>query len=182
VARTSQVPRPASAHRFTSTLRKSDNRLWGAYIQVPAQTAAALVTGASRRVVCALNGAEEHQCALIPHGKGTFVITVNKQRRESLGLAFGCEVRVTLRGDASTYGLPLPEELRELFLQDPEGARLFHGLTPGKQRTLLYIVGSPKKTDGRVQRAVAVIRHLKLRKGKIDYRQLYSSFKRRPAP
>lgn len=41
----------------------------------------------------------------------------------------------------------MPEELEELLHQDEEGNRLFHALTPGKQRTLLYYIGAPKTAD-----------------------------------
>lgn len=86
--------------------------------------------------------------------------------------AFGTKVSVVLQQDTSEYGLPLPEELKEVFRQDPEGKKLFHALTPGKQRTLLYIVGNVKDPGKRVFRALAIVRHLKENKGVIDYKRL----------
>jgi uncharacterized protein YdeI (YjbR/CyaY-like superfamily) len=81
-------------------------------------------------------------------------------------------VSVLLKKDESEYGLPMPEELQELLLQDEEGDRLFHALTIGKQRTLLYIVGSVKDTGKRISRALAIVNHLKATGGKIDYKKL----------
>ena len=76
--------------RFTSLLERSENRLWGAHIAVPPAVAKKFEAGGGpRRVVCSLNASEERQCAIIPAGKGRFVITVNKGLREKLGLAFG---------------------------------------------------------------------------------------------
>lgn len=66
----------------------------------------------------------------------------------------------------------MPEELEELLHQDEEGNRLFHALTPGKQRTLLYYIGSPKTADTRIYRAVAVVEHLKTYNGKIHFKIL----------
>ncbi len=126
-------------------------------------------------MLCELNNGEEYQCALLPFGVGVFVISVNKKLRDELGLGFGEEVRVRLKKDTSAYGLPMPDELKEVFRQDVEGDELFHALTRGKQRTLLYIIGSVKNPEKRVARAVAVVTHLKANSGKINYKQLYLS-------
>jgi len=163
--------------RFTSILERSTNKLWGCHFRVPTRIAKQLFGNNSRRVVCSLNGSAPHQCAILPHGNGRFVITVNKKRRDTLGLDFGMKVSVTLKKDESEYGLPLPEELDELLRQDAEGRKLFHSLTAGRQRTLLHIIGSVKSPEKRVQRAIAVVNHLKVNKGKINYRQLNKSLR-----
>ena len=86
-------------------------------------------------------------------------------------------MEVGLRKDESEYGLPMPEELDELLKQDETGNRLFHALTPGKLRTLLYIAGQPKTSDVRLRRAIAIVEHLKSNDGKINYRQLNEEMK-----
>ncbi len=163
--------------RFTSVLERSDNKLWGCHFRIPSRIAKQLMNGDGRRVVCTLNDAAEYQRAMIPHGNGSFVITVNKKLRDSLGLTFGMEVEVSLRRDESQYGLPLPKELQALLRQDEEGNALFHALTRGRQRTLLYIIGSAKSSEKRIARAIAVVNHLKANKGAINYKQLYASLK-----
>lgn len=162
---------------FTSTLEESTNKLWGCHFGVPDVVARVFTDGGSRRVVCTLNEKKEYQCALLPRGDGTFLITVNKQTQKQLGLKPGSKVSVSLRKDDSEYGLPMPEELAELLAQDEEGNRLFHALTPGKLRTLLYIVGQPKNSDARIARAIAIVEHLKKNGGKINYRQLNEEMK-----
>jgi hypothetical protein len=157
---------------FRSVLEQSTNKLWGGHFPVPAAIAAELIEGGSRRVFCSINGRPEHQCALIPHGGGSFVITVNKGLREELGISPGSELRVTLRRDDSDYGLPMPEEFSELLRQDDDGNHFFHALTAGKQRTLLYIIGRGKTPDERISRALIVTAHLKTYKGRIDYKAL----------
>jgi len=164
---------------FTSILERSNNKLWGAHFRVPRLAAKSLIEGKSRRVLCSLNNAPGRQCALVPFGDGSFVITVNKPLRESLGLKFGSRIRIVLRKDRSKYGLPMPEEMQEAFRQDQEGDKLFHALTPGRQRTLLYIVNSGKGIDERIFRAISVIRHLKETGGKINYRKLNTLLRKR---
>jgi len=158
---------------FNAVLEASTNKLWGCHFAVPQAVANALVTeGEARRVVCTLNEKVEYQCALLPRGDGSFVVTVNQKTQTNLGLKIGSKVSVSLRKDESEYGLPMPEELAELLAQDEEGNRYLHALSPGKLRTLLYIVGQPKNSDIRLHRALAVVEHLKANKGKIDYKKL----------
>lgn len=163
---------PEDSYDFTSTLEESTNKLWGAHFIVPEVIARVFITGNDRRVVCILNEKVEYQCALLSKGDGSFLITVNKKTRDKLGLKPGSKVHASLRKDESEYGLPMPEELEELLKQDVEGNRLFHALTPGKLRTLLYIVGQPKSSDVRLRRALVIVEHLKKHEGKIKYRQL----------
>ena len=137
--------------RFTAILEKSTNKLWGSHLRVPKSVAEKLVRSGSRRVLRTLNGSEAHQCALLPYGEGSFVLSVNKKWCDTLHLEIGSEARVSLQLDESKYGLPVPAELRVLLRQDDEGNRLFHSLTPGRQRTLLYIIGQqaiPKRARG----------------------------------
>jgi len=162
---------------FASRLERSTNKLWGCHFRVPRQIALKLISGKSRRVVCTLNGSVAYQTALRPWSKGAFVIPVNAMLRRTLAVDVGMDVQVSLTKDRSKYGLPMPDELRMLLRQDPEGNRLFTALTPGRQRTLLHIVGSAKQIEKRIIRAVTIVNHLKAHKGKINYRQLYTSLR-----
>ena len=158
---------------FNSVLEESTNKLWGCHFVVPKLVSDAIITqGEARRVVCTLNENLEYQCALLPRGDGSFVITVNKKSQTKLGLKIGSKINVSLQKDESEYGLPMPEELAELLAQDEEGNRYLHDLSPGKLRTLLYMVGQPKNSDVRLHRALVVVEHLKRNRGKIDYKQL----------
>ena len=168
------------ALHFDAILEESTNGLWGSHFGVPKVIAEALIGASdSKRVVCVLNETLEYQCALIPRGDGTHVITVNKKNQTKLGLKIGSKFRVSLRADESEYGLPMPEELAELIAQDEDGNRLLHALTPGKLRTLLYLVGQPKSSDLRLHRALVVVEHLKTNKGAIDYKKLNLALRER---
>jgi hypothetical protein len=164
--------------RFTAILEKSTNKLWGSHLRVPSSVAEKLVRGGSRRVLRTLNSSEAHQCALLPYGRGSFVLSVNKKWCDALSLGIGSTVKVGLQPDGSTYGLPMPAELKELFRQDKEGNRLFHSLTQGRQRTMLYTIGSASDPDARAWRASIIIRHLRDNNGKINYKRLSQSLKR----
>jgi hypothetical protein len=171
--------RSHNVHRFTAVLEKSTNKLWGCHFRVPNPIAQKLITDGKRRVVCTINESEEFQRALLPHGNGSFVITVNKELRDTLGLSFGMKVRVSVQKDESAYGLPVAEEFEELLRQDSEGNKFFHALTRGRQRTLLFIVGQVKDPEKRALRAAIVVRHLKSNNGKVNYRQLNALLRHR---
>ena len=71
----------------------------------------------------------------------------------------------------------MPEEMAEVLESDPEGDELFHALTPGKQRNLLYIIGKVKSSELRIHKALVVVEHLKTQGGKINFSQLYDELK-----
>lgn len=166
-------------YAFSATLEASNNKLWGAHFVVPDAVAQVFVAQGAKRVVCTLNGLETYQCALLPKGDGAYLITVNKKLRDTLRIREGSRLQVTLQKDESEFGLPMPEELDALLDEDREGADWFYALTPGKQRTLLYIVQSIKNSDLRLTRSIAVLDHLKKNAGKINYRQLNEEIKER---
>jgi len=130
-----------------------------------------------KRVVCTMNGIESFQCALLPWGD-LFYIIVNKKKRDALGIVAGDTVDVLLKKDESKYGLPMPEEFQEVLNQDPEGDRMFHGLTAGKQRSILYLLSRPKNIDVRIHQALLIVAHLKENDGKIVDKKLYEEMKR----
>jgi hypothetical protein len=164
-------------YHFTAVLEKFNSNLWGHHLSVPDTVAQVFVANDAKRIVCTLNEAVEFQAALMPKGDGAWFININKTLRDKLGLMIGTPVRVALRKDDSEYGLPMPEEFAELLHQDEVGNQIFHALTPGKQRTLLYIVGSVKSPDLRLNRAIVVVEHLKENSGKINFKQLYAQLK-----
>lgn len=165
---------------FEAALQSSESKIYQTHVVVPNEIASHFLADGTKRVVAMLiaeNMSVEYQCGLIPRGKGKTVIMVNKDYRTKLNIDAGSKVIVQLRKDDSEYGLEMPEELAELLKQDTEGDRLFHTLPEGKQRTLLYIVSSMKNPTRRIERAIAVVEHLKAREGKIDYRQLNNDLK-----
>ncbi len=167
----------APKNTFTAVLEKFDSHLWYYYFLVPNEIATVFVSEKSKRVVCIINDSEKIQCALMHKKGGGFFINVNKKTRDKLKLNSSSEINVQLTKDDSKYGLPMPEELAELLKLDDEGNELFHSLTPGKQRTLLHIIGLPKGMDIRIRRAIAILNHLKENNGKIDYKMMNEAMK-----
>ncbi len=148
------------------------------FLRFPAEIGRRFQTDArTRRVVCTLNGKHTYQCALLPN-KDEFCIGVSKAIREKLGLEDGSVVRVKLEHDTSKYGAPMSAELKEVLRQDRDGNRLFHKLTAGRQRSLIYMISSVKNIDRRIHLALIVLEHIKENDGKVIGEKLQEEIKR----
>jgi len=130
------------------------------------------------RVIININGQGNIFCGLAHDGKGNFYVTISKELRKRFGIGLGDEVKLTISPDDSEYGMPLPEELAELWAVDEEAHRLFHLLTPGKQRGLIYQVAKPKGMETRVKKAVQISEYLKGVNGRLDYKDLNEYMKK----
>lgn len=131
----------------------------------------------TKRVVCNINDKVKFQTAILSSKDVGYFINLNQSLLKELNASFGDNVQVSLEVDNSKYGLPLPIEMEELLIQDIEGNHVFHSLTPGKQRSLLHIIGKPKSSDIRLRKAITVINYLKMTNGKLDFKELNEAFK-----
>ncbi len=163
--------------RFTARLANFHSTLWTYHVAVPIDLALPLIEGEDRRVICTFQDSITVHAGLMPNGEGGFFITVNKDIRTRLHLEVGDELTVALEKDRSDYGMAMPEELEVLLAQDETGNRLFHALPPGKQRTLIFIVAKYKQTDTRIRKALIIVEHLKMNKGKVNYPKLGEEMK-----
>lgn len=162
---------------FTTILSQfPSSPLWGWHFLVPSDIAEKFVEGKNRRVICTINGEVTLHCALMPN-KETWFIMLNKSIQKKLKTPLNSEIQVRIIRDESEYGMPMPDEFREVLDQDQEADKYFHMLTPGKQRTLIYIVSTVKNAESRIRKSLAIADHLTANKGRIEYRLLNEAFK-----
>lgn len=165
---------------FTSPVIKLNSPVWTLIAPVPDAIAEKLIPETTdKRVICTLNDQVKKHCALMPRGDGSHYILINKQELKQLGLVLNEKVNVSLEPDNSTYGMPMDDEFRAVLDSDPEGERYFEALTPGKKRTLLYMVNKIKNGQKKINRSIIIIDHLKMTGGKIDFKLLQQQFKER---
>lgn len=129
------------------------------------------------RVLIDVNGKGRISSGLMADGKGNFFVTISKAVRDRFGLELDDEVELVIHPDDSEYGMPLPEELAELWAIDEEARAYFHDLTPGKQRGLIYQVAKPKGAATRAKKAVQISEYLKQTGGVLDYKELNAYIK-----
>jgi hypothetical protein len=171
------MPKPISV-KLKALLTKPPEQSGWHFLEIPAKTAEKFEKkNGSRRVVCTINGQLSFQCALLPWND-KFTIIVNKEKRDKLGIVAGQKVDVLLEEDVSKYGLPMPPEFKEVLKQDPDGNKLFHALTAGKQRSILYWIGKVKDIDKRIHTSLVFLEHLKKNDCKINPETLQEELKR----
>jgi len=159
-------------YSFSAVLQKMNSSVYGFAIPVPKKVGDGYKKADIKRLVVTYNGKEKANCAFMPGMEKGYWLVINKQIRTKLKLDIGSKVDVIVEADTSKYGMPLPPEMEELLLQDPEGDIIFHKLTAGKQRSLLYIIGKPKTSDTRLKKAVAILEYLKMVNGKLDFPEM----------
>jgi len=143
------------------------------YLEVPASIVKKIGGIGKTRLLCQVNNTISYQCGLMALPEGRAYISINSKRMKELGVEKGSEVEVTLTEDKSEYGVDVPEELEELFKQDPEGKRRFDALKPGMQRYILNYVNTVKSPQLRVDRAFMLITNLKnLTQGKETFKEI----------
>jgi len=150
--------------------------LWGWHFLVSDEVARSFMDGNDRRVICKINGEMTIHCALMPN-KGTWFVMLNQDIIKKLKLILHVVVTVEMMKDESQYGMPMPDEFQEVLYQEPDASKYFHELTPGKRRSLLYIVGKVKNSESRIKKSLAISDHLMANKGKLDYKMLNDAFK-----
>lgn len=163
--------------KFEALLNEHATVLWGHHFIVPLDISTFYREKKIDRLVCTLNGEYKFHCGLTSKGEGVYFIRLNAEIRKKHKLKVGDSFKIELEEDTSKYGMPMPEEMEELLNQDPEGEAIFHKLTPGKQRSLIYIALKPKSSEVRLRKALAIVNHLKLNAGHIDFKQLNEEMK-----
>lgn len=158
--------------KFTSKIVQLDSTVWSICLIVPVENAAPFLGGKDRRILCTLNDEIQIYAALMPKGEGIWFVNINKETRKKLNLEVGSSVDVILEKDESKYGMPMPEEFDAILESDTAGNEIFHQLTPGKQRTLIYQIGKPKSSDKRITKGLKILEYLKMTNGKIDFKEL----------
>ncbi|MFT6868587.1 MAG: hypothetical protein ACJA08_003441 [Cyclobacteriaceae bacterium] len=148
-----------------------DTRVYNLYISIAKESGKHFIDGDNRRVICTFSDNLRIQTSLMPWPEGYFIL-INQKLKNNLGIELGDEVAFMLDKDHSDYGMVVPDELLVLLDQDDLGSKYFHQMTPGKQRSLIYIVNQVKNPDSRMNKSLAIVDHLKESEGKLDSEQL----------
>ena len=150
---------------------KEQSKVFGLHFPIEKTIAEKFIAGENRRVKCLINGGVEIRSGLMPF-QDYWYILCNQQIQKKLKLTPGDPVEITIEKDNSKYGMDVPEELEVMLDQEPEASGFFEQLTSGKQRNLIYIVSQVKNSNSRINKALAVIAHLKESQGQLDFKRL----------
>lgn len=165
---------------FRAIISKFNDSIWSFHLKVPDDIYKSFADQKIKRVLLQINDHEKLHAGFMPEGNGKYFLMLSKDVMKKLQLAGGENVDVTITKDTTKYGMPICEEMKELLELDPDGEALFHKLTPGKIRSLLFVVNKFKSSDKRIEKSVIVLEHLKANNGKLDWKMLNEAFKRGP--
>lgn len=165
---------------FKAVISKYDNSLWAFHVKVPDDIYQLFADTKIKRVLMQIDDSEKLHAGFMPEGNGKYFLMLSKDVMKKLHLAIDQNVTVTIEEDTTKYGMPIAEEMKELLELDPDGEVLFHKLSPGKIRSLLYTVNKFKSSDKRIEKSVIILEHLKANGGNLDWKALNQAFKSGP--
>jgi hypothetical protein len=132
------------------------------YIMLDAKTVSTLTKNNNKRVICTLNNAAEFHCAIMPKKEGGSFINIGAALCKKLKIKVGSTITATFKVDKTDYQFEMPEELKEVLDTDYEASTIFHGLTAGNQRGLMYLISLVKSSDKKIERALIIAERIKL--------------------
>lgn len=86
-------------------------------------------------------------------GEGDFRIPIPRDLREQAGISTGDTIDVVIELDTNPRPLRIPDELRAVFSDHPEIARLYDALPPSLRRAWAAYVEEAKRPETRIRRA-----------------------------
>ncbi len=125
------------------------------------KTVAKLTKGGNKRVICTINKTEQLHCAILPQKDGGHFVIIGATIRKKLQLKVGAEIDATFVIDETEYQFEMPEELKEVLDTDEEANKIFHALTAGNQRGLIYLLSLVKSSDKKIERALKIAERIK---------------------
>ncbi len=114
----------------------------------------------NQRVIIKISKDIKWQAGIVALGEGKGYITISSQRLKKAGLEAGDSVEFTLSPDKSELGHPIPEEVIEIFRQDPEIKVRFDELKPSMKRYIIYHIIQVKSSEKRIERSLLLFGNL----------------------
>ena len=162
---------------FTGPYINPQSAIYYNGVVVPKDILEQIKTLDNKRFIVHINDTLEYPGTPVPIEKGVSIILINKSRSKKLKLELNQDIHIKLVPDTSKYGMPLPPEFKEVLDVDHDGRAYLESLTPGKIRNLIYLVAKVKNPDKRIEKAVVIMEHLRINKGKLDFKMLNMAFK-----
>lgn len=148
---------------FTASIKKfskNGEKTGWTYVEIPAELAQKLFPGNKKsfRVKGSLDNFEIVQVALMPMGKGSFILPLNSEMRKGTGKKAGDEIHVRIEIDKSP--VLLSEELLECLEEEPKALEHFRKLPPSHQKYYSRWIQSAKTFDTKSKRIAMAVNAL----------------------
>lgn len=149
--------------RLTTTLQqfaKQGDKTGWTYVLIPVDIAGKLQPG-NRKGFKVKGRIDLHKIsavALIPMGKGDFIIPINASMRKAIGKRKGATVKLELQVDAAPY--IFNQDFMDCLADEPSAMKFFESLTPSHQRYFGKWIDTAKTDETRTKRIAQSINGL----------------------
>lgn len=148
---------------FISAIRKfskKGEKTGWTYIEIPPELAQKLFPGNKKsfRVKGRLDNFKIEQAALMPMGKGVFILPLNSEMRKGTGKKEGDEINVRIEIDKSP--VLLSEDLLECLEEEPKALEHFNKLPPSHQKYYSRWIQSAKTFETKSKRIAMAVNAL----------------------
>lgn len=149
-----KVPEEAPEQfRFSGVMEQMPDKGKFHIVRVPQWVSDTLGVRGVVRVEGTMNGVTIDR-GLLPDGDGGHYIVLSGDLRKAARLKLGYEAQFELHLHHYPDDVAVPEELLQVFEQDPASAAAFERFTPGFRRSILSWITSAKRDETRIKRAV----------------------------
>lgn len=162
---------------FESELVQLESNVWGKGFMIPREVSDELIKVKSKRYIFTINGGPEFRRSILSKGNREYFLYVSKELTKSQNVKLGDRCALTVREDKSELGMEMPEEFQVALDMFEEAAQHFNKFTPGKKRTLIYMVDKLKRPESRAKKAIQIVEYLEVYNGKLDFKELNKWFK-----
>jgi hypothetical protein len=131
------------------------------FFVVDTKTAKKFLAGKNKRVVCTFDDRSKIHAAILTKKELGHYIRLGKSTVKKLKVKPGDKIKVSITEDTTPFQFEMPEELAEVLATDPLANDVFKNLSPGNQRSIIYLVSLLKSTDKRIERAMRIAEKLK---------------------
>ncbi|MBT8309485.1 MAG: YdeI/OmpD-associated family protein [Flavobacteriaceae bacterium] len=92
---------------------------------------------------------------------GNYRITFGKQNQKALGIFPSDYFNLQFFEDTSKYGVDMPDELQAVLDTDSEAFEIFESFTPGKQRSIIYMISRYKNSQTKIDKSLILTDNIK---------------------
>ena len=162
----------SSIVQFTTIIlkfgKKGEKTGW-TYIEIPADVASQLAPGIKKsfRIKGLLDNFPISSVAILPMGKGVFILPINATMRKGIGKRHGAMLNVKLQADSREVFIN--KELMKCLKDDPDALLYFNELTKSHQHYFSKWIDGAKTRETKANR---IARTLKALSRKMNYGEM----------
>ena len=148
--------------KFTAKLTRPEGIGTWTYISVPPESVAEYGKKGQVPVRGTIDG-RPFRNVLMPTGRGTHYLVVNKEIRDVIGKEAGADVEAVIEFDPEPRGteaLDIPEALSAMLESSPEAKAKWDKMPPSHRKEYLSFIREAKKEETRTKRIGKVIEEM----------------------